>query len=70
MVEIMSTEFIVIALVCVLVCLIGWANPKFDRVTTTTAEGTSDKLLMWYTPFGNPTTRKYIVVKDYGRVKS
>lgn len=65
----MITGFIVIALVCVLVCILGWANPKFDRVTTTTAEGTSDKLLMWYTPFRNPTIRKYIVVKDYGQVE-
>ena len=70
MVEVMSTGFIVIASICVLVCLIGWINPKFDRVTTTTVEGTSDKLLMWYTPFRKPTTRKYIVVKDYGRVKA
>lgn len=65
----MSTGFLVVVLICVLVCIISWIDPKFDRVTTTTVEGTSDKLLMWYTPFRNPMTRKYIVVKDYGKVK-
>lgn len=67
----MSAGFIVIGLLCVAVVasfILVCTNPKFDRVTTTTVEGTSDKLLMWYTPLFKPTIRKYIVVKDYGRI--
>lgn len=61
----------IIAIVVIILAtiLIGCMSPKLDRVTTTTKEGTSDKLLMWYTPLFKPTIRKYIVVKDYGKVK-
>ena len=60
------TGLVVILVIGLAVCLIGWLDPKFD---TASINGETPKILMWYTPLTKPTKRKYIMLWDYGWFK-
>lgn len=52
-----------IALITVAVIVIGWANPKFDRIE----DDGEVRVIMWYYPLFK-TERRWITIYKHGRI--